>query len=245
MSPWRHLASTRLVALAATLCLSSTLFACTGRTQQRDVILGRVIKVTDGDTIVIIDSSSRQHRIRLFGVDSPEAGQDFGNEATENLSNLVFGRDARVEVNGFDRYERALGKVWVGETDVGLEQIKSGYAWLFTRYAHQLTQRDRTAYDRAEASARSARRGLWQDQRPVPPWDYRHPEQAQVSPSPDTQPASSSRSVVIGNRRSRVYHRADCPGYQAVSPQNRIPFDSEREAQAAGYRLAGNCPHAE
>jgi deoxyribonuclease-1 len=52
----------------------------------------------------------------------------------------------------------------------------------------------------------------------------------------------SSSGTLIGNRRSKIYHRSDCPSYSMVSPKNTVPFTSEAEAQAAGYRLAKNCP---
>ena len=57
-----------------------------------------------------------------------------------------------------------------------------------------------------------------------------------------TDTSTIPSAPIIGNRRSKVYHRPDCPGYDQVSSQNRVPFIDEAEAQAAGYRLAGNCP---
>jgi len=62
------------------------------------------------------------------------------------------------------------------------------------------------------------------------------PDGARVAPS------ATLNAPIIGNRRSTIYHRPDCPGYDAVSSQNRVPFTSEAAAQAAGYRLAGNGP---
>jgi len=55
-------------------------------------------------------------------------------------------------------------------------------------------------------------------------------------------PVASANGAIVGNKRTKVYHRPDCPGAAKVSPQNRVRFPSEAEAQAAGYRLAGNCP---
>jgi deoxyribonuclease-1 len=65
--------------------------------------------------------------------------------------------------------------------------------------------------------------------------------------SPATSPATpavvaSDNGSIVGNKRTKVYHRPDCPGATKVSLQNRVRFLSEAEAQAAGYRLAGNCP---
>ena len=67
--------------------------------------------------------------------------------------------------------------------------------------------------------------------------------------SGQTQPATTtsahrtpaSSGSILGNRSSKVYHRPECPSYDQVAPQNRVPFASEAEAQAAGYRVAGNC----
>lgn len=53
---------------------------------------------------------------------------------------------------------------------------------------------------------------------------------------------ASNNRAIVGNKRTKVYHRPDCPGAAKVSPQNRVRFASEAEAQAAEYRLAGNCP---
>lgn len=60
--------------------------------------------------------------------------------------------------------------------------------------------------------------------------------------STTSSPASTPDARLIGNRRSRIYHRPDCPSYDQVSPQNQVLFMSEAAAQAAGFRLAGNCP---
>ena len=57
-----------------------------------------------------------------------------------------------------------------------------------------------------------------------------------------TDTATMPSAPIIGNRRSKVYHRPDCPGYGQIASQNRVPFMDEGEAQAVGYRLAGNCP---
>ncbi|EPQ1815245.1 endonuclease/exonuclease/phosphatase family protein, partial [Pseudomonas aeruginosa] len=40
---------------------------------------------------------------------------------------------------------------------------------------------------------------------------------------------------------SRIFHWPGCPSYDKVSPKNRVEFSSVQEAEAAGYRLAGNC----
>lgn len=134
---------------------------------QRAEFSGTVVRVSDGDTIVVL-SAGQQHRVRLAGIDAPESHQAFGRRAKAHLSALAFGRTVRVSVLGKDRYGRLLGTVFVdGRTDLGLEQVRAGYAWHFTEYSDDAT------LQAAEVAARRARLGLWGDASPIPPWEYR------------------------------------------------------------------------
>ncbi len=72
-----------------------------------------------------------------------------------------------------DRYGREVCAVFVGMSDVGLEQIRAGMAWWYREYAHEQPAQNRLVYRDEEESARVARRGLWKDAKPVPPWEWR------------------------------------------------------------------------
>ena len=76
-------------------------------------ITGRVVAVTDGDTIKVLDADNTQYKVRLTGIDAPEKKQPFGDASRKNLASLVAGKEVLVESNKQDRYGRALGKVWV------------------------------------------------------------------------------------------------------------------------------------
>jgi len=65
---------------------------------------------------------------------------------------------------------------------------------------------------------------------------------AQPAMTTSAEMAPSPSGSIIGNQNSKMYHRPGCPGYAKITPENRVPFASEEEAQAAGYRVAGNCP---
>ena len=84
--------------------------------------------VTDGDTIVLLDSTKVQHKIRLTGIDAPERGQAFGTKSKEHLSDLVAGKSVVVDYSKYDRYQRILGKVLLNGEDVNLEQVEAGLA---------------------------------------------------------------------------------------------------------------------
>ena len=94
---------------------------------QAETLTGRVVRITDGDTIVVLDASKVQHKIRLTGIDAPERGQAFGTKSKEHLSDLVAGKSVVVDYSNYDRYQRILGKVLLNGEDVNLEQVESGY----------------------------------------------------------------------------------------------------------------------
>ena len=87
---------------------------------------------------------------------------------------MVFSKRVIVEYDKQDRYGRTLGKVLVGGRDACLEQVRAGLAWHYKYYENEQSPEDRRAYAQAEVEARAARRGLWADANPVPPWDFRN-----------------------------------------------------------------------
>jgi endonuclease YncB( thermonuclease family) len=135
---------------------------------------GKVVGVIDGDTIDVLDQSKTLHRIRLAGIDAPEHSQPFGKRSKEHLSEIVFGKQVKVEYNKKDRFERAVGKIFVNGIDANLSQVKSGFAWHYSKYAKEQSAEDRALYATTENAARLNHLGLWRDAKPTPPWDFRH-----------------------------------------------------------------------
>lgn len=138
-----------------------------------ETITGRVVGIADGDTIAVLDAQLVQHRIRLAGIDAPEKSQPFGNRSRESLSDLAYNKTVMVETDKRDIYGREVGKVLVNGRDVNLIQVERGMVWHYKAYEREQSADDRKLYDAAEISARAARKGLWRDSDPTPPWDYR------------------------------------------------------------------------
>lgn len=134
---------------------------------------GRVVGVTDGDTVKVLDGERREYKIRLAGIDAPERKQPFGQRAKQRLSDLVYGKTVEVEWHKLDRYKRLVGKILIGERDANLEMVKSGLAWHYKKYQGEQSYDDRLAYARAEEEARESRRGLWADPHHINPSDWR------------------------------------------------------------------------
>jgi endonuclease YncB( thermonuclease family) len=136
-------------------------------------IEGRVVGVADGDTVTVLDANKVQHKIRLAGIDAPEKKQPFGQRSKQSLSDLVFDKTVTVETNKRDKYKRNVGKVLVDGVDANLMQVQRGFAWHYKAYEREQSANDRMAYANAEIEARGAKRGLWANVDPVPPWEFR------------------------------------------------------------------------
>ncbi len=126
---------------------------------------GRVVGVTDGDTITLL-VGKEQKKIRLAEIDAPEKSQAFGNLAKMMLSQKIFGETVRVTVAEKDRYGRYVGKVSLDGRNINEEMVKEGYAWHYRQYSHN------PEMALAEFEARKNQSGLWQLPA-TPPWDYR------------------------------------------------------------------------
>ncbi len=165
--------------------LMAFLVALAASSAGAETITGKVVGVSDGDTITVLDTDRTQYKIRVAGIDAPEKAQAFGQRSKESKSALVFGKDVAVVTSERDRYGRHIGKVMVAETscsarncpktlDAGLAQLTVGMAWWYRKYAREQSAEDAGAYEFAEQEARSRSVGLWRDQNPTPPWDWRH-----------------------------------------------------------------------
>lgn len=153
--------------------LTALAFAFLAASAQADTLSGRVVAISDGDTLTVLDDSKTQHKIRLSGIDSPEKGQPFGDYCKKSLSDLAYDRMVVVESNKLDRYGRVIGKVLVDGQDVNLEQVSRGCGWHYKKYQNEQSLEDRLSYNAAEESARDGTVGLWVDKNPVAPWEWR------------------------------------------------------------------------
>ncbi len=131
-------------------------------------IAGRVVRVSDGDTITL-DTGSARVVVRLQDIDAPEGDQDYGQESRASLNAMCpVGTPASGPIKEHDRYGRPVVRLNCTGGDASLEQVRAGAAWVSVRYA----PKDSPLYP-VEAEARAARRGLWIAPSPTPPWVYR------------------------------------------------------------------------
>ena len=133
-----------------------------------EVLRGRVVAIADGDTLTLL-VGTQQVKVRLLGIDAPEKKQAFGTRSRQELSDCAFGKEVVVTSKGSDRYKRVLGDVAVNGESCNLRQVSAGMAWWYRKYSP-----NEKTLEAAEAKARQAKRGLWVDPLPTPPWEFRH-----------------------------------------------------------------------
>lgn len=156
------------------LCLLLAAPACATESLE-----GKVIGVSDGDTITVLVGRTQQVKVRLYGVDCPESRQAYGNQAKAFTAAAVFGKAVRVEVTGRDRYGRTLGIVYGPEgSALNRDLLINGLAWVYGKYC---ARPECAQWRNDESAARSAHRGLWGDVKLVPPWEFRKSAKRPIS----------------------------------------------------------------
>lgn len=101
-------------------------------------LVGKVIKVSDGDTITLLTDDKVSHKIRLNDIDAPEKKQAFGNKSRDNLASYIAGEIVTVKYKSKDKYGRVLGTIYFDNLDINLQQVKNGYAWVYKQYSKKI-----------------------------------------------------------------------------------------------------------
>jgi micrococcal nuclease len=130
-------------------------------------MLGKVVGITDGDTVTILVDGDKQYKIRLLDIDCPEKKQDFGTAAKQHLSDLIYNKDVQIKWQTVDRNQRVLGTIFCNNININHQMVQDGYAWHFIKYSNDAT------IHTLETVARKNKKGLWQYDNAIAPWDFR------------------------------------------------------------------------
>lgn len=158
-------------------------------------ISGTVIKITDGDTITVLDSNKKQYKIRMNGIDAPERRQAYGTKSKDALGKFIFKKEVLIKWDHRDKYKRIIGDVYLKNEYINLKMVEDGWAWHFKRYSKSQKMA------KAEKEARKKKKGLWADSKEqIPPWDFRKKKDN------DSEPAKE----VFVTKSGTKYHRESC-----------------------------------
>lgn len=127
----------------------------------------KVIRIKDGDTVVVLLEGNIQKTLRLAEVDCPESGQPFGKNAKQFTSDLIFGKQITFIATDEDRYGRTIAKIYYDNKYLSQEIIRAGFGWWYYRYSNDKN------LGLLQDQAQQKKLGLWQDINAIPPWVYR------------------------------------------------------------------------
>ena len=187
---------------------------------------GKVVGVADGDTITVL-YGKKEYKIRFQHIDCPESSQAFGTKAKQVLSNKVFGKTVTVRWKEKDRYKRILGDVYVGQRWINVEMVNEGMAWHYKFFSKD------ASIGAVEAKARAAKRGIWSQPNPVPPWEFRR-KKSSASKAPPQKGTATTK--VFTTASGKKYHRDGC---SSLSKSRFTIF--LQKAKAAGYTPCKSC----
>lgn len=190
------------------------------------VIEGKVVSVTDGDTITVLDATKQQYKIRLASIDAPESTQPYSTQARQALAAKIFQQQVTIRWKERDRYGRVLGHIYLDDRWINRELVDEGWAW------HYITYSDDPELASAEKAARDSVRGLWQTAGVAAPWEYRKEKKAAILEAQRQEKIAADR--LIAEQKAAAEKAAAAERFQA---QYRAQV-AEAEEKARAYREA-------
>jgi endonuclease YncB( thermonuclease family) len=130
---------------------------------------GKVVEIRGGDVLNIVHPEEGILTITLYGINAPEEKQRYFKRAKKFLTEKVEGRV--VNVREILTEQKILTAVIVCDgININEKVLQAGYAWVYEKYCDQDFCSDWLTY---EKQARNKKSGLWQDENPIPPWEWR------------------------------------------------------------------------
>lgn len=199
----------------------------------------RCVGVTDGDTVRVMHNGCEE-KVRLNGIDCPEAHQAFSTRAKQFTSQLIFNQVVTVKPIDIDKYGRTVADVYTADGScVNEALVAAGFAWWYREYAP-----GNTRLEALEKQARLAHVGLWSDPNPIAPWDFRHGGSRNAPPTfrapTDQQPATDGgRIVYYAPSSGKRYHST--PNCRGLSQARSVASCTLQQAKAKGLTPCRIC----
>ena len=163
----------------------------------------KVTNVVDGDTLDLNNSK----RVRLSGINTPETGECYYQEATEKLEELVLNKEVFLEkdISDTGKYGRLLRYIYINDLLVNSLLVEGGYAKVYDKYKDDTKRYEELK--QAESIAKSKNLGVW----------------SCIDPKKDC--------LYVASKNSNIYHKPDCKWAKRIKPENLICFKSIEEVK--------------
>jgi len=201
--------------------------------------VGQVVAVQQGDTLTV-QSGDRAYKVRLLDIDAPELDQPFGKEARRFTEKMALGFTVRVDVRMTDRFGRRIGTVIIEDGRILNEElVHAGLAWYYRASPYQNPR-----MQKLEQGAYASRLGLWLQDKPLPPWEFRRESHIPAVPA-STAEVDYDRIFhygLIGSFTRKTFRWPECRLYRVRRPKKAMIFHSLEQARQLGFRPAKDCP---
>ena len=220
------------------------LFHFTNNSVHAETMKGTIDSVIDGDFITIT-SKGKEVEIRLFGIDTPEKTQAFGQSAKNFTGAMASGKEIRVEPISKDQYGKTVAMVYANGINLNEQIISQGFGWVYRQYCKESFCAD---WLKLESNAKASQKGLWADANPIPPWEYRQKKRSgsesgdiklTVIPLASVKSVSGGSAAYHGNTKTHIFHSSACKEFKC--PTCTVNFNSISEALDADYRPHRDC----
>lgn len=149
-------------------------FCNTIASPEPEILYGKVVRIIDGDSFEVLLTENRAEKIRLNGIDCPEKGQDYYKTAKNGLSELIFEKEVKIVKTDTDRYNRIVADVYNADgLYINALMVENGWAWHYKKYS------DDKKIAALETKAKTEKKGLWQMEDALPPWEFRNKKRKQ------------------------------------------------------------------
>jgi endonuclease YncB( thermonuclease family) len=185
---------------------------------------GKVVGVIDGDTIKV-RREGKEVKILLAGIDCPEKKQPFGEKAKKFTFGLTYGQLVMVKEKTPHSNGSIVADIILPEgINLNQQLVWAGLAWWYRRKAP-----NDSVLSEMETKAQKAKRGLWADKSPIPPWEWRRGNRQ------DRVEARPAKVTIIykGNIRARIFHSPSCRYYDCTACT--VSLETRMEAINSGY----------
>jgi micrococcal nuclease len=201
-------------------------------------IYGKVTLVRDGDTLTVKTKREKLYRVRLADIDAPERGQSFGKPARRLATDLALKKTVRVNYTFKDKYGSLIGEVILPDGKIlNYEMIKAGMAWHY-----RVKNPHSTFLQNLEYKAWKKKLGLWVQDTPIPPWEFRREKQFPAPPhkEEDMDYDMFLNYGLVGNPETRIYEWPECKGYPK-NTKGYLKFGNFLQAEDLGYTASKGC----
>jgi endonuclease YncB( thermonuclease family) len=205
-------------------------------------VIGRVVDIIDGKTIMIETAAEAKLNVKLQFIEVPELGQSLADVVKEHLRKLALGKTVLLQARSLSGGAQLIGRVLNGNIDLSEQMLRDGAAWYAILEKDSQDSNEHEVYQTTEKAAKSERRGVWGIEGLRPAWEFRAEKQASkpisATKSTPSQPLRQTRPVQIGRGSDKTAGTTPFKPKSLKSLQSAQEFFEECDKRARNFDIS-------